>query len=82
MHRAAATALLAVATLAPAALADGRNPGSVLIFPFLRHGISIVSVTNTYYQGTAPGQFVGSTRLHYEYMHVNEGPDPFNPTSP
>lgn len=77
--RIATIATLALAALAPASLADGRNPGSVLIFPFLRHSISIVSVTNTYYQGTAPGQFAGSTRLHYEYMHVVEGSDPFNP---
>lgn len=77
----AAAAVLASSILTPDLFADGRTPGSALVFPFLRR-ISIVSVTNTNTELAIPGRsFGGSTNVHYEYMNVIEGADPFNPAS-
>lgn len=83
--RYATCAVLVAATLAPAALAGGRNPGSVLIFPVQRTGgagnfFTLVSVTNTNTLPAGPGTFGGSTSVHYEY--VNTVPDPANPAIP
>ena len=80
--RIAAACLLTAAAFAPDACADGRKPGSVLVFPWLRHGISIISVSNTHFEAAIPGQsFGGSTNVHFEYVHVVEGTNPFKPAS-
>ncbi len=69
-----ASALLSVA-LAPAAIADGLNPGSALVFPMHRSNtfdasyMTVVCVTNTNLNPLA-----GDTNVHYEY--VNVVPDP------
>ncbi len=57
--------------------ADGRNPGSLLVFPAVRAnaaGFSIVSVTNTHVQPQTPFSFGGSTNLHFEYYNVDVDP--------
>jgi hypothetical protein len=75
-------ALVALA-LAPAALADGRKPGSVLVFPVHRSGsnfVTIVSVTNTNVLPMTPISFGGATTVHYEY--VNTVPNPVDPQIP
>lgn len=66
----AAAAGLVLAALAPPGLADGLNPGSVLIYP--AHvsdvsfgGFTIISVTNVNKQPTS-----GSTNAHFEYLNV------------
>jgi hypothetical protein len=72
-------ALLAV-VLAPPVLADGRKPGSVLVFPVQRSGstfITIVSVTNTNTLPMTPVSFGGATTVHYEYANTV-----FNPADP
>jgi len=75
-----ATALGCV--LAPSALARGRKPGSVLVYPVQRSGpafFTIVAVTNTNLAPAGPGTFGGSTELHYEYANSTLGADPFQP---
>ncbi len=71
----------------PAAVADGRNPGSTLIYPVHRSGsgggqppegggafFTVLCLTNT-----NPN---AQTTVHYEYANVNANPnDPFLPVS-
>jgi len=79
---AAATALLG---LAPEAMADGRKPGSLLIYPVHRSGVeqdwfSIVCVTNTNPQPQTPTTFGGGTSVHFQYFNVVRNPaNPFQP---
>ena len=64
--------------LAPDAIADGRNPGSLLVYPVHRSGgientlaFTIVCVTNTEYRMLqTPGSFGGSTTAHFQYFNV------------
>jgi hypothetical protein len=57
--------------LAPAAIADGLNPGSVLVYPIHRSNtfdtgyFTVVCVTNTNLNPVA-----GGTNVHYEYVNV------------
>jgi hypothetical protein len=73
----AALAISTLAALAPSALADGREPGSVLVYPvqessLLSPGLfTIVNVTNTNRVGSA------ETDVHFEYVNVTVGPSPF-----
>jgi len=73
----ASLALLGAASIAPSALADGREPGSVLIYPIQRSSLlnpgvfNIVNVTNTNRAGS------GETDVHFEYVNVTTSPSPF-----
>jgi hypothetical protein len=73
----ASLALLGAASIAPSALADGREPGSVLIYPIQRSSLlnpgvfNVVSVTNTNRAGS------GETDVHFEYVNVTTSPSPF-----
>jgi hypothetical protein len=70
-------ALLGLAALAPAALADGREPGSVLFYPAVQSQLgnagvfNVVSVTNTNRAGS------GETDVHFEYVNVSTAGNPF-----
>ncbi len=78
-----ASALLAVATAAPG-LADGLEPGSVLVFPFHRTNFgggqsffTAVSVTNTNLNPASPfAGLGGTTGAHYEYVNITPNPNP------
>ena len=69
--------------LAPEALADGRKPGSLLVYTVHRSGpmmFTIVCVTNTNTDPATPTTFGGSTNVHFEYVNVVPNPaDPFKP---
>jgi hypothetical protein len=73
----ASLALMGAASLAPAALADGREPGSLLIYPTVQSQLgvpavfNVVSVTNTNRQGS------GETDVHFEYVNVKASGNPF-----
>ena len=76
LHILCVTALTAL-VLAPSALADGRKPGSVLVFPVHRSGpafTTIVSVTNTNVLPMTPVSFGGATMVHYEYANMVPNP--------
>src|SRR4029077_9274835 len=65
------------ASFAPAALADGREPGSVLVYTIHRSGpglFTVISVTNTNLTPQTPSSFGGSVLAHFEY--VNTIPNP------
>jgi hypothetical protein len=76
---------VAALTLAPAVLADGRTPGSVLVYPVHRSAFggvgsasapyfTIVSVTNTNLKPITPlNGLGGSTNIHWEYVNVTPG---------
>ncbi len=80
---------VAVLALTPAALADGRNPGSVLVYPIHRSMFgdtggayfTAISVTNT--EDTPAviftGQLGGTTMIHWEYVNVIPGTQPTLP---
>ncbi|MCA8942939.1 MAG: hypothetical protein KDB80_10305 [Planctomycetes bacterium] len=73
-----ATAALAVGSFAPEVLADGRKPGSVLIFPVHRSGgnwFTVLNVSNTATTPATPISFGGSTNLHFEYVNVQPNPN-------
>ncbi|MCP3917068.1 MAG: hypothetical protein GY711_16090 [bacterium] len=78
-----ASAAIVAATASPA-LADGRNPGSALVYPVHYSGngfFTVICVTNTNTDPGVPGMN-GDTMVHYEYANVNENPqDPFLPFS-
>jgi catechol 2,3-dioxygenase-like lactoylglutathione lyase family enzyme len=78
-----ATAALTACLFAPNALADGRNPGSVLIYTVHRSGptyFTIISVTNTNTYKASPNSLGGTTDVHYEYANTNAVPGmPFMP---
>ncbi|MCA8942954.1 MAG: hypothetical protein KDB80_10380 [Planctomycetes bacterium] len=74
---------LATALLGATAIADGRKPGSVLIYPVHRSGpeyFTVLCVTNTNTAPMTPTSLGGSTNLHFEYFNVVPNPDnPFLP---
>jgi hypothetical protein len=77
-----AAALIATA-MAPATMADGRNPGSALVYPIHRSGnnfFSVMCVSNT---NTTPAGFgqVGGT-INAVYNYVNTIPNPLDPQLP
>ena len=84
LHLLAGAALFAAA-LAPEAQADGRNPGSLLVYTVHRSGtmmFTIVCVTNTATLPQTPASFGGSVNAHFEYVNVTPNPaDPFMPLS-
>lgn len=84
-HILIATALLA--GLSGGAFADGRKPGSALVYPVQRSGalktatsfvsppyFTVVSVTNT---NLVPKS--GATNIHIEYVNAAQSTDPFKP---
>jgi hypothetical protein len=76
IHLVSTLALLA-APLAPASFADGRTPGSVLVYTIHRSGpnlFTVVAVTNTNTQPQTPSSFGGSTIAHFEYVNVTPNP--------
>jgi len=78
-------AAVLVGALAPATLANGRNPGSVLIYTVQRSGpedFTVISVTNSNTTPMTPNSFGGSVGLHYEYANVVENTDPLDPDAP
>jgi len=72
----------ALVALAPPAMADGRQPGSALIYPIQRSGphFTIISVTNTNTDPANQFQLGGTTGIHWEYINVT--PNPSNPLIP
>jgi hypothetical protein len=74
---AAALAISSLVALAPSALADGREPGSVLVYPLHRSALlnetvfNVVNVTNTNRVGS------GETDVHFEYVNVADTATPF-----
>ena len=79
----AASGMLALLALGSPVSADGRHPGSVLVFPIHRSGpifVTVVSVTNVNDLPMTPTALGGATRVHYEY--VNTVYDPAQPTVP
>jgi len=73
-----AAALLA-ATLAPASFADGRNPGSLLVYPIHRSGapagfFTILCITNTNTDPATPQSFGGTTNVMFEYVNTINNP--------
>lgn len=76
---------VAALTLAPAVLADGRTPGSVLVYPIHRSAFggvgsggapffTFISVTNTNLQPITPVNGLGgSTNIHWDYVNVTPG---------
>lgn len=72
-----ALASLVVLAASPFALAGGRNPGSVLVYPVQRSGggfFTVVSVTNINTAPETPISFGGSTLVHYEYVNTIHNP--------
>jgi hypothetical protein len=73
----ATLAFSSLAALAPSALADGREPGSVLVYPLHRSALlnetvfNVVNVTNTNRLGS------GETDVHFEYVNVSGAGTPF-----
>ncbi|MCA8942722.1 MAG: hypothetical protein KDB80_09215, partial [Planctomycetes bacterium] len=68
---------LAIALCASSAMADGRKPGSKLVFPVHRSGatmFTIVCVTNTNTAPATPTSFGGGTNVHFEYANVVPNP--------
>jgi hypothetical protein len=70
---------VALLAMTPAAFADGRTPGSVLIYPIHRSMFgdtggsyfTVVSVTNTNLTPITPANGLGgSTNIHWEYVNV------------
>ncbi|MCA8941334.1 MAG: hypothetical protein KDB80_02135 [Planctomycetes bacterium] len=73
-----ATAALAVVSLAPDVLADGRKPGSALFFPVHRSGgawFTVLNVSNTATDPATPTSFGGGTNAHFEYVNVQPNPN-------
>ena len=70
-----AAAALTASLFAPNANADGRNPGSVLVYTVQRSGpdyFTIICVSNTNTQKASPNSLGGTTDLHYEYANTNK----------
>ena len=67
-------AALVASALAPATMADGRNPGSALVYPIHRSGsnfFTVVSVTNTNTEPAFGGlQLGGTTNAHFNYVNT------------
>jgi hypothetical protein len=71
-------AALAAAALAPASNADGRNPGSVLVYPIHRSGVewfTVVCVTNKNTAPATPVSLGGTTAIQYDYVNTVPNPD-------
>jgi hypothetical protein len=71
------TVSMALAALAPTALADAPTPGSVLVFPINRNDplhMTLISVTNT------DSSTSGATNASFRYVSTN--PNPANPLKP
>lgn len=72
---------VAALALSPAVMADGRTPGSVLIYPIHRSTFpnegaffTVISVTNTNLAPVTPlNGLGGSTNIHWEYVNVVPG---------
>jgi hypothetical protein len=75
-------AALAGSMLVSSAVADGRNPGTILVFPVHRSGdwFTVLSVTNINTVPMTRISFGGSTNLHYQYVNVT--PNPHNAFRP
>lgn len=80
-----ALATLCMATLVSDAMAGGREPGSLLIYPIHRSGIqasaipgaaffTVLSVTNTNLQPATILSLGGSTNVHFNYVNVDRNP--------
>lgn len=54
------------------ATADGRKPGSLLLYPLQRAdiGFTILALTNTAVQPAGPTTFGDSTNVHFHYVNV------------
>jgi hypothetical protein len=65
-------AALVGSMLVSEAFADGRKPGSVLVFPVHRSGraFTVLSVTNINSVPMTRISFGGSTNVHYQYVNV------------
>jgi len=73
---------LAVCLLSAHAAADGRNPGSVLIYTIHRSGptwFTIISVTNTNQKKASPNSLGGTTDAHYQYVNATPSNKPLRP---
>jgi hypothetical protein len=74
-----AAGVLSALVFAPAAMAYGPSPGSLLVYPVHRSGgnyFTIVCVTNTNVNPSS-----GGTNAHFEYVNVTLGNDVFHPRS-
>lgn len=80
---------LAATALAPMSFAEGRHPGSALVYPVHRSGIlpqetaqffTVVCVTNSNLTPATPFSFGGSTNVQFDYVNVMR--DPQNPLKP
>jgi hypothetical protein len=75
--------LLLACSLADTALAGGREPGSLLVFPVHHSGgglFTCISVTNTNTAPSTVGGLGGSTNAHFYYTNIVPNPaDPFRP---
>ncbi|MFY9345836.1 MAG: hypothetical protein WAT39_25315 [Planctomycetota bacterium] len=75
-------ASVCLASFAPNALAGGREPGSLLIYPIHRSGttaantafFTILSVTNTNLLPATVLSLGGSTNVHFNYVNVAANP--------
>ncbi len=82
--------VLGASFLATSLHADGRKPGSVLVYPVHTSGFgvpgnpsyfwTVVSVTNSNLMPSTPFGFGGSTNVEFDY--VNTVPDPLKPLEP
>lgn len=74
-------ALAVIPLLASVAAADGRAPGSVLVYPIQRSGeaFTIVSVTNVALESAG---FDGTTNVHFQFVNVkSDAANPFAPAT-
>jgi len=80
---AAVFAAVALAAVAPPARADGRHPGSVLVFPTHRNGsgyFTLLAVTNSSLAPSTPVSVGGATAARFRYFNLLvESPDPQTP---
>lgn len=68
---------IVVGLCATTAFADGRHPGSVLVYPIHRSGpgfFTIISVTNSNLSPATPTSLGGGTNLHFDYVNVVANP--------
>ena len=75
--------IAAVAVLSSSVTAEGRTPGTCLIYPVHRSApgwFSILNITNTNLTPTTPGSFGGATNVMFNY--VNTIPNPANSKVP
>lgn len=63
----------------PPVWADGRTPGSVLVYPLQGSAagfFTIVGVTNTNYQPTTPSSWGGTTTALFQYVNIEDVTSP------